>query len=133
MAGLTMALLSIQFSLQPTLTSRYIPRYGGPSRSSIVLLTEFIKFFLAALMLYLTTTKDELRSVRKGWSVKSYLMVAAIPAAIYAAQNFFALTAYQNLDSVTFNTLNQVRECERVKRAMLIEKLQAPECTLIRA
>ena len=93
-----MSLLSLQFALQPLLTSKYVPRHGGPSRSSIVLLTEFIKFFLAWSMLYFTTTATDRKTIWAKWTLTSYLKVAAIPAGIYAAQNFFALTAYQNLD-----------------------------------
>jgi solute carrier family 35 (UDP-sugar transporter), member A1/2/3 len=35
--------------------------------------------------------------------------VAALPAALYAIQNVAALTAYQNLDALTFNVLNQTK------------------------
>jgi solute carrier family 35 (UDP-sugar transporter), member A1/2/3 len=35
--------------------------------------------------------------------------VALLPAALYAIQNIAALTAYQNLDALTFNVLNQTK------------------------
>jgi UDP-sugar transporter A1/2/3 len=35
--------------------------------------------------------------------------VALLPAGLYAIQNIAALTAYQNLDAVTFNVLNQTK------------------------
>ena len=44
-----------------------------------------------------------------GWSVRSWLTVAGIPAALYAVQNMAALKGYQNLDALTFNVLNQTK------------------------
>lgn len=44
-----------------------------------------------------------------GWSITRWLSVALIPAGLYAVQNMAALTAYQNLDALTFNTLNQTK------------------------
>jgi solute carrier family 35 (UDP-sugar transporter), member A1/2/3 len=35
--------------------------------------------------------------------------VALVPAGLYSIQNMAALTAYQNLDALTFNTLNQTK------------------------
>ena len=35
--------------------------------------------------------------------------MAAVPAALYAVQNLAALKAYQNLDALTFNVLNQTK------------------------
>ena len=43
------------------------------------------------------------------WSIPSWLTVAGIPAALYTAQNMSALLAYQNLDALTFNVLNQTK------------------------
>jgi UDP-sugar transporter A1/2/3 len=44
-----------------------------------------------------------------GWSVGQWISVAGIPAGLYAVQNMAALTAYQNLDALTFNVLNQTK------------------------
>lgn len=44
-----------------------------------------------------------------GWSVSEWLSVALVPAGLYSVQNMAALTAYQNLDALTFNTLNQTK------------------------
>jgi solute carrier family 35 (UDP-sugar transporter), member A1/2/3 len=43
------------------------------------------------------------------WSIETWLSVALVPAALYAVQNIAALTAYQNLDALTFNVLNQTK------------------------
>lgn len=39
----------------------------------------------------------------------NWVTVAFLPAALYAVQNIAALKAYQNLDSLTFNVLNQTK------------------------
>jgi UDP-sugar transporter A1/2/3 len=44
-----------------------------------------------------------------GWKVSTWATVAFLPAALYAVQNIAALQAYQNLDSLTFNVLNQTK------------------------
>jgi UDP-sugar transporter A1/2/3 len=45
----------------------------------------------------------------KGWNVATWVAVAFVPAALYAVQNIAALQAYQNLDALTFNVLNQTK------------------------
>lgn len=45
----------------------------------------------------------------KDWTIKSFMAVACFPAALYAVQNMCALTAYQNLDALTYNVLNQTK------------------------
>lgn len=44
-----------------------------------------------------------------GWTISRWLSVALVPAGLYAVQNMAALTAYQNLDALTYNTLNQTK------------------------
>jgi solute carrier family 35 (UDP-sugar transporter), member A1/2/3 len=46
---------------------------------------------------------------RTGWSLRSWLVVALVPAALYSIQNVAALTAYQNLDALTYNVINQTK------------------------
>lgn len=48
-------------------------------------------------------------SLPKEWSIKSWLAVAALPAALYTVQNFASLLAYQNLEALTYNVLNQTK------------------------
>lgn len=45
----------------------------------------------------------------QGWNFTTWISVAFLPAALYALQNLAALQAYQNLDSLTFNVLNQTK------------------------
>lgn len=43
------------------------------------------------------------------WSLSSSLIVAGIPASLYAIQGVLTYTSYQNLDPVTFNGLQQTK------------------------
>mmetsp|Transcript_930 Transcript_930/g.2650 ORF Transcript_930/g.2650 Transcript_930/m.2650 type:complete len:339 (-) Transcript_930:526-1542(-) len=103
-AILYMSLLAFQFGLQPTLTRRFTPQ--GICRSTVILVQEVLKFFLAFAMLSLSGSKS---SALEGWNVSTWVSVAVLPAALYAVQNIAALTAYQNLDALTFNVLNQTK------------------------
>mmetsp|Transcript_14246 Transcript_14246/g.21583 ORF Transcript_14246/g.21583 Transcript_14246/m.21583 type:complete len:338 (-) Transcript_14246:655-1668(-) len=103
-AMLFMALLTIQFGLQPILTRRFTPK--TVCKSTVILVQESVKFVLAMSML---TISGELKKAIEGWSISSWLRVAVVPALLYTVQNTCALTAYQNLDGVTFNVLNQTK------------------------
>lgn len=67
---------------------------------------EIVKFFLALLMLQLS---GGTRKAIDGWSLSRWITVAIVPAALYSLQNMCALVAYQNLDALTFNVLNQTK------------------------
>ena len=43
------------------------------------------------------------------WSIASWIRVAVLPAGLYTIQNSAALLAYQHLDGITFNVLNQTK------------------------
>jgi len=101
---LYMCLLAFQFGLQPTLTRQYTPQ--GICRSTVILVQEVLKFFLAFTMLNISGTRA---SALEGWNIGTWLTVAVVPAALYAIQNVAALTAYQTLDALTFNVLNQTK------------------------
>ena len=44
-----------------------------------------------------------------GWTITSWLRLALLPATIYLIQNMCSLIAYQNLDAITYNVLNQTK------------------------
>jgi len=69
---------------------------------------ESVKFGMAMLMLRLSMG-EKFSSVFKGWTVWNWLRVAGLPAGLYTIQNLCALQAYQHLDSLTFNVLNQTK------------------------
>jgi solute carrier family 35 (UDP-sugar transporter), member A1/2/3 len=99
-----MALLAVQFAFQPLLTRQYTPQ--NICRSTVILMQELLKFILAFFML---TVSGSTKSALLGWTVGTWATVAFIPAALYALQNIAALEAYQNLDTLTFNVLNQTK------------------------
>ena len=99
-----MFLLSLQFAFQPLLTRTFTPE--KICRSSVILMQELLKFLLAFFMLVISGSH---RSAVSGWNVSTWVTVAFVPAALYSLQNMAALQAYQNLDALTFNVLNQTK------------------------
>lgn len=99
-----MSLLALQFGLQPILTRAFAPK--TISRSTIVMMQEVAKFIASALLLY---TGGNWSAAFASWSVKTWTMMAGIPAGLYVVQNYCALIAYQHLTPVTFNVLNQTK------------------------
>jgi len=107
-----MALLAVQFAIQPILTQKYVPK--DADLKNVVIATEILKIFLGSAMLSIGSTRGQAgeggwSKALKGWSIKSWITVAGVPAVLYSMQNLCALTAYRNLDSVTFNVLNQTK------------------------
>lgn len=102
-----MALLAIQFGIQPLLVRRFAPT--GICKSSVVLVQELTKGLIAGIA-YLGTVRPEVRKKElSALSVQTWLTVAGVPAAIYTVQNLASLLAYQNLEALTFNVLNQTK------------------------
>merc|ERR1740136_341041 len=99
-----MFLLMIQFGMQPMLTRKFTP--SRVCKTSVIMVQESLKFVLAISMLMIS---GRFRRAIEGWSITSWLKVAAFPAFLYSIQNICALLAYQNLDGVTFNVLNQTK------------------------
>jgi hypothetical protein len=105
-----MLLLAIQFGVQPILTKRYISEtcHTSSCRSSVVLVQESLKFVVASSMLLLSG-KHSVKAAVQDWSIGVWLAVAGVPSLLYCIQNLSALLAYQNLDPLTFNVLNQTK------------------------
>jgi UDP-sugar transporter A1/2/3 len=99
-----MCLLTIQFGTQPMLTAKFTPK--TVCRSTIIVVQESVKFCLAMFMLI---SSGNFKNATKDWSVASWIQVAAVPAGLYTVQNGAALLAYQHLDGITFNVLNQTK------------------------
>jgi len=101
-----MALLTIQFGCQPMLTAKYTPK--TVCRSTIIIVQELIKFIIASTMLT-TSGSSRLKQALQHWTIPSWIQVAFVPAFLYTIQNQAALLAYQNLNGVTYNVLNQTK------------------------
>ena len=105
-----MALLAVQFGLQPLLVKKFTP--AAVNRSTVVFVQEIVKLAVS-VWAYLGSTLPKQRGEDWGGgrpaAVLRNLSVAGLPAALYCVQNLAALLAYQNLDPVAFNVLNQTK------------------------
>ncbi|EJK74950.1 hypothetical protein THAOC_03340, partial [Thalassiosira oceanica] len=59
--------------------------------------------------LFLSCGKDVVAAELAGWTLKSSLLLAGLPACLYATQGVLTYLGYQNTDSITFNGLNQTK------------------------
>ena len=99
-------LLALQYGLQPFLTSRFVSGAGCDSRA-VVLLTELVKAALCAASLAASRRTPARRAATPARGGE--LWRAAAPAACYVVQNLALQRAYADLDSLTFNCLNQLK------------------------
>jgi UDP-sugar transporter A1/2/3 len=104
-AIISMALLAIQFGIQPLVTKRYT----SPAiiKSTVILLQEVVKLIIAVIGISLSSSGWS--KVTAGWTISSWLRLSLLPATIYLVQNMCSLLAYQNLDAITYNVLNQTK------------------------
>ena len=101
---LFMACLSLQFGLQPIFTQRFVA--PAVLKTTAVLACEVCKCVLAAASL---VASGQVRSALSEWTLASSLALAGVPAVIYAGQNVMIQVAYQYLDPLTFNLINQTK------------------------
>jgi len=102
----TMILLAVQFSVQPPLTRKYLdPR---ANKKGITMVEEIVKMALSASF-FIGCGKEVVASELHGWTLQSSLLLAGLPALLYATQGVLTYLGYQHTDSVTFNGLNQTK------------------------
>ena len=101
-----MLCLALQFGLQPMFTQACIDK--DAHKPTLVLLCEVLKCFFAILLLY-TDGGQSGKAARNKWSYVEALKCAGVPAAVYAFQNVCIQMAYQNMDPIVFNLLNQTK------------------------
>lgn len=99
-----MALLAVQFGLQPILYKEFAA--GAKNSSVLVIGCESFKLLLAALTL---ASSGGLGSVARNWTLRESLAASGLPACTYAVQNVLIQVAYQHLPSIVFNLLNQTK------------------------
>ncbi|CAE7372250.1 ROCK1 [Symbiodinium sp. CCMP2592] len=99
-----LALHAVQFGAQPLLAKRCIAK--GTPVPSLVLGAEAAKVIAC---LGLLKVEGKLQEVARGWSFKSFLMAAGLPSLSYLLQNLCIQVAYQQLDGIVFNILNQTK------------------------
>ena len=101
-----MCLLACQFGIQPIVTKKYTST--KIIKSTVILTQEIIKLIIGILGISLSN-KTSWSEVLSKWTIMSWLRLALIPATIYLIQNMCSLLAYQNLDAMTYNVLNQTK------------------------
>ena len=99
-----MALLALQFGLQPLFTKGCITPTAD--KVPLVLLCESLKAAMALLLLLTEGGSAGLESL-KHWSAAESLTSGAVPAALYAIQNVCIQVGYQHTSALHFNLLNQ--------------------------
>ena len=75
----------------------------------MVLVQELVKGVIAGVAYMGTTNPERRKKEVADLSLKTWLTMAGVPAAIYTVQNLASLLAYQNLEALTFNVLNQTK------------------------
>ncbi|GJP43991.1 hypothetical protein CLOM_g3386 [Closterium sp. NIES-68] len=103
-ALLCMALLALQYGLQPILTRKLLSR--DVLISSQVITCEVLKVLIAITAMFLD---GSLFSIWRHWHPLDSLQAAGVPGLLYAAQNTLIQMALRHLDYLTFNLLNQTK------------------------
>ncbi len=124
---LYLVLLALNYSIMPRITKKYVS--PKTNKESVALVEEVVKmsmgiggFILSECATTSSTTPASIglvgllqncianiQSATTHWSFHSSLLAAGLPSALYAVQGVLTYTSYQNLDSVTFNGLTQIK------------------------
>lgn len=96
--------IAIQYALQPTLF-RLCVEQGTPP-SSLVVGSEVFKMVMIIVVLALDGSGMQ---AWKEWTLFDSLRTAGLPSATFVIQNYCIAVAYQSLDGVMFNVLNQAK------------------------
>ncbi|TMW61123.1 hypothetical protein Poli38472_013586 [Pythium oligandrum] len=99
-----MALLAVQFGLQPILYQQFAAQ--AKYTSVLVIVCEWCKLLVAFAALL---SSGEALQVWKTWSFKQSLAASGLPACSYAVQNVLVQIAYQHLPPIVFNLINQTK------------------------
>ena len=100
-------LLALQFGLQPTLNSWFIPI--GASNSAMIVVTETVKICLSLGMIWISTTREMREKVVDSLSLRESVFRAGIPAFLYSIQNWLILFGSRHTSPLTLSLLNQTK------------------------
>ncbi|KAL7543961.1 hypothetical protein ACHAXR_013373 [Thalassiosira sp. AJA248-18] len=100
-----MVLLALQFGIQPIVTQQFTSK--KIIKSTVIFMQESVKLVIGIVGISLGKTRWV--DVTAGWTFTSWIRLALLPALIYLVQNMCSLLAYQNLDAITYNVLNQTK------------------------
>lgn len=116
-----LVLLALNYSIMPRISKKYV--HPKTNKQSLALVEEVVKLSMGVAGFLIT---DNLSSLQK-WTLQSSLIAAGFPSALYAIQGVLTYTAYQNLDSVTFNGLTQMKTLTAALCCFLVlGKMQSP-------
>lgn len=126
---LYLLLLAINYSIMPRISKKYVS--PKTNKESVALVEEVVKMSMGITGFLLTECSFNSGATAAGvtataggvlkncvmnvqgamsnWSIRSSLLAAGLPSALYAIQGVLTYTSYQNLDSVTFNGLTQIK------------------------
>jgi len=103
-----MSLLAIQYGLQPHLQQRCVDK--RVNKIGLVLACEAVKLVMSAVVLMLSSLfGGKTKPASGSGSLLLTSILCSIPALIYVVQNVCVQIAYADLDSITFNCLNQLK------------------------
>ncbi|KAL7552608.1 hypothetical protein ACHAWF_015848 [Thalassiosira exigua] len=102
----TMILLAVQYCAQPPLTRKFLD--SRANKKGITMVEEIVKMAMSVCF-FISCGKDVVSAELHGWTLRSSLLLAGLPALLYATQGVLTYLGYQNTDSVTFNGLNQTK------------------------
>lgn len=122
-AIICMCLLAVQFGVQPIVTQRYTSK--KIMKSTVIFTQELVKLTMSVSGIFFGKTSWS--DVTSEWTFHSWIRHAFLPALIYLVQNTCSLIAYENLDGVTYNVLNQTKTLSAAVFCYLImQKKQSP-------
>lgn len=108
-----LGIIAAQYGVQPLLARGCIP--PGTPTASLVLGGELAKICFCLWVLLRGGTH-----VFNNWTLKGSMVAAGLPSVTYLIQNYCIQIAYQNLDGVAFNVLNQTKALFTALFAFLI-------------
>eukprot|EP00752_Nemacystus_decipiens_P001782 g1722.t1 len=123
---LFMGVLALQFGLQPVLQKACVDK-DSVNPFSLIIGSEVTKIVLCVLVI-LSSGRNLYGPMLKAWTLRRSLGAAALPAIGYSLQNWLSQLGYKNLDSLTFNLLNQTKTLSAALCLYLVMgKKQSPQ------
>lgn len=104
-----MALLAVQFGTQPILTQKYAGKDSAIVKRTYVGVQDLTRIAFCLLGLAWSSSSQPASILPAVARYRPALALVMFPAALYALQNYCSLTAYQSLDPITYNVLNQTK------------------------
>lgn len=122
---LYLVLLALNYSIMPRLSKRCF--HPKTNKKSIALVEELLKLVMGVGGFLMT---DTINSLNK-WTLKSSIIAAGFPSMLYAIKGVLTYSAYQHLDSVTFNGLSQVKTLSAALCCYLVLRKQQSKVQIL--